>query len=161
MCETKCVCLQVCVCVSECVGDLQGRGKGGLGKGTELCPLCCFVFSCIAQTQTICLPFPPSVSSSTPLVHSLTYRTLLNGQKWPEGWKELHRQTGHSVEMFVQQRKRKRPRKKPGVRTPWVSSSLCLTLSSLSSSLAEGHHSAQTSDKDFQCAFWRKRSVFQ
>lgn len=33
--------------------------------------------------------------------------------------------------------------------------------SSLSSSLAEDRHSAQASDKDFQCAFWRKKSVSQ
>lgn len=52
------------------------------------------------RTQTICLPFPPSVLSSisppcpNPLVHSLTYRTLLNGLKWPQGWTEPHRQMG-------------------------------------------------------------------
>lgn len=114
-----------------------------------------------SRTQIICPPFPPSVSSFTPLVHSLTYRTMLNWQKWPQVWREPHRQMGHSVEMFSQQRKRKSARKKDGVRTTWVSPLLCLPPSSLSSSLAEGHHSAQTSDKDFQCAFWRKKSVSQ
>lgn len=78
------------------------------------------------KTQIICLPFPPSVPSSTPLAPSLTYRTLLNGQKWPRGWRKPHRQTDHSVEMFVQQRRRKSGRKKDGVRTTWVSPSPCL-----------------------------------
>lgn len=125
------MCVSECVPACVCFGGLQGRGRGS-GKGTELSLLCCFVSSCVARRKSttkrgepkwfVC----PALLPSPLLVHSLTYRALLNGQEWPWGWREPHRQTDHSVEMFVQQRSRKRGRKKDGVRTTWVSPSPCL-----------------------------------
>lgn len=97
-------------CVVLCLlvllrGSTQQKGE----RKNNLCALPSFLS-----------PPPP------PNVHSVTSRSLLNGQKWPWGWREPHRQTDHSVEMFVQQRGRKRGRKKEGARTTWVSASPCL-----------------------------------
>ena len=128
------MCVCVCVCVFVCFGGLTRERKGVRKRNRTFSFLLFCVLLCRLEeehnkkrrTQTICLPFPPSVSSSAPLVHSLTYRTLLNGQKWPRGWREPHRQTDHSVEMFVQQRRRKSAKKRVGVRTTWVLPSPCL-----------------------------------
>lgn len=135
-------------CVPACVWFGVLEGKGRLGKGTELSPLCCFVVSCNAQWESttkrvepklfVCPSLLPT-HPLPPLVHSLTYRTLLNGLKWPQGWTE--------PQMFVQQGTRKSPRKKDVVRTTWVSPLLCVLLSSLSSSLADGHNLAQPMTK--------------
>lgn len=159
-----CVSWYVCLCV---FWGLTREREGARKRTFSFVLFCVLLYYSVeehntkSRTQIICPPFPPSVSSSTPLVHWLTYRTVLNWQKWPQVWREPHRQMGHSVEMFGQQRKRKSARKKDRVRTTWVSPWLCLPPSSLSLSLAEDRHSAQASDKDFQCAFWRKKSVSQ
>lgn len=164
MCVSRCV--PACVCFFGRRGELQGRG-GGPGKGTEFSLLCCFVFSCVAQRKSttkrgepelfVCPSLLPS-PRLPPLVHSLTYRTLLNGQKWPGGWREPHRQTDYSVEMFVQQRWRKSGRKKEGVRTTWVSPSLRLPSLPLPLLWQRVTIQPHTADKDVQCVFWRKRS---
>lgn len=87
MCASECVCLHLCV-----LGGYKGE-EGGQEKEQNF--LFCVVLCSLVllggraqqngRTQIICLAFPPSVPSYTPLVPSLTYRTLLNGKKWLRG----------------------------------------------------------------------------
>lgn len=143
------------VCVFLSGGGLQVRGRRS-GERTGLSLLCCFVSSCVGRRKSttkrrepklfVCpslLPFPH-------LLLPLLFTHLLMRPRWMgrNGWREPHRQTDHSVDMFVQQPRKKK--KKKGVRTTWVSPPRAVFPLFPSSSLAGGHYSSQSGDKDVQ-----------
>lgn len=155
------------VCVLAYSGGLQVRERGGglgaSGKGTELSLLCCFVAWRKSTTKSgepklfVCASLLPSCPPTPPC--SLTY--LQDPVEWTEMASRVKRATqtdGPQCGDVCPTEKEKEADKER-----WSQDHLSVTLglsplSSLSSSLAEGHHSAQSSDKDSQCAFWRKEA---
>lgn len=90
MCASECVCLHVCV-LEAYKGEEGGQEKEqNFLLCVVLCPLVLLggraqqkgenpnYLSALPSFRLVLHPPPP-------LVHSLTYRTLLNGQKWPRG----------------------------------------------------------------------------
>lgn len=109
-----CASEHVSVCFFLSGGGLQVRGRRS-GKRTGLSLLCCFVSSCVACRKSTTKRREPKLfvcPSLLPFPHLLLllFTHLLMRPRWMgrNGWREPHRQTDHSVDMFVQQRREKK-----------------------------------------------------
>lgn len=158
MCASECVCLHVCV-----LGGYKGE-EGGQEKEQN------FLF-CVVLCSLVFLGGRAQQKGENPnhLSALPSFRTLLHPPcsltylQDPVEWAEMASRVKRATQTDGPQCGDVCPteKEKEWEKERWSQDHLSVTLTlsplfSLSSSLAEGHHSAQTGDKDVQCAFWRK-----